>query len=98
MSESLSKLATYQVLNQVGLQLSRLVTYLVIDGPPWAVATQIGVEAWASGLPNVVLTQIGVEAWAQITPANVIATQIGVEAWMSVAAAPTGGPIISLIM
>lgn len=64
----------------------------------YLVTTQIGVEAWTYGAPNVVLTQIGVEAWAQITPANVIVTQVGVEAWMSVAAAPQGGPIISLIM
>lgn len=62
------------------------------------VDTQLGVEAWATGAPSVMLTQIGVEAWAQITPPNVILTQVGVEAWMSVAAAPQGGPIISLIM
>jgi len=60
--------------------------------------TQEGIEAWVTGDPAVRVTQLGIEAWVVPIPPSVVASQIGIEAWVSVAAAPSGGPIISLIM
>lgn len=60
--------------------------------------TQEGVEAWVSGTPDVRFTQIGVEAWILPIPPSAVMTQVGVEVWQSVALAPQGGPMISVIM
>ena len=54
----------------------------------YAIPTQIGVEAWAAGLPAVQLTQIGVEAFGQSGGAAQL-TQVASEVFGSVSGVTT---------
>lgn len=63
--------------------------------------TQVGLEHWSAPVANAQATQVGLEHWASVPSVTVraLVTSVALEHWARpAAAAPPGGPMITMVM